>query len=255
MMADTLVREEPIRTHPRVPPGRRVYAIGDIHGRHDLLARLHQRILDDAAKAAASEHAPDNVVVYLGDYVDRGPGAREVIEMLIEAPLPGFGRVLLKGNHEDMMLGFLAGPANPLWLFNGGVATASSYGALDLPTMPNDRELEHLRQRLLACLPDRHLEFLTALKTLHVEGDYLFVHAGVRPGTALGDQQERDLMWIRGPFLSAEKDFGKRVVHGHTITTVPDVALNRIGIDTGAYYTGRLTCLVLEDDTLRFLQT
>lgn len=240
----------PAPTAPRVPVGRRIYAIGDIHGRLDLLTLLHQQIRDDAQTAVG-----DKLVVYLGDYIDRGPASRAVIDALIAAPLPGFARVFLKGNHEDMMLRFLAGPPDPLWLFNGGIATLASYRVIDADFVPGHWDLELLQQRMRSALPPSHGDFLLNLSLKHEEGDYLFVHAGVRPGVPLDAQQPEDLMWIRAPFLKARKPFGRRIVHGHTITEAPEVTENRIGIDTGAFYSDCLTCLVLEGDQVRFLQT
>lgn len=235
----------------RVPPGRRIYAIGDIHGRDDLLRELHRRIVDDRANLA-----PDcrPVVIYLGDYVDRGPGSLEVVDMLLNEPLAGFKRVYLMGNHERMMLDFLNGPPDPVWLFNGGTATLWSYGVSGR-SLTSERDLEHLRTCLIEAVPSTHRGFLDSLSFSHEEGDYLFVHAGVRPGRPLDRQEPQDLLWIRGPFLHSEADFGRRIVHGHTITPEPVVARNRIGIDTGAFYSGRLTCAVLEDTQLRFLHT
>jgi len=244
--------ESPTLTGPAsVPAGRRVYAVGDIHGRLDLLRALHEQIVADAAEL------PDTAktLVYLGDYVDRGPRSCEVVELLIEEPLAGFDLVHLKGNHEDMMLEFLDAPTNAGWLLNGGDATLVSYG-VDFPSLvllPSD--LAKISAELNEALPPSHRAFLDDLSLCHEEGDYLFVHAGVRPGVQIDEQEPFDFMWIRLPFLKATEDFGKRIVHGHTIGAVPDVRANRIGIDTGAYHTGCLTCLVLEGTDVRFLQT
>lgn len=235
----------------RVPPGRRIYAIGDIHGRDDLLRELHWLILNDRASLAPDYRA---VVIYLGDYVDRGLGSLEVIDMLLNEPLKGFERVYLMGNHERMMLDFLNGPPDPVWLFNGGTATLWSYGVSGL-SLSSERDLEHVRRSMLEVLPSTHRGFLDSLDLSHEEGDYLFVHAGIRPGRPLDRQEPKDLLWIRGPFLHSDADFGRRIVHGHTITPEPAVARNRVGIDTGAFYSGRLTCAVLEDTQLRFLHT
>ena len=235
----------------RIPVGRRVYAIGDIHGRPDLLVNLRIRILDDAAGADGLACT----VVYLGDYVDRGGGSFEVIEMLIRDPLAGFDAVFLMGNHEDMMLRFLAGPADETWLVNGGDATLMSYGVRCGEGQVDGSWLENLRLRLQAAMPPDHLAFLQGLKLQHTVGDYLFVHAGVRPGTPHDEQRPTDLIWIRDRFLNSDADLGKCVVHGHSITRRPEVRSNRIGIDTGAYYTNRLTCAVLEGQDLRFLHT
>ena len=235
-----------------LPSGTRVYAIGDVHGRADLLARLHALIRRDAA-ASPSER---NVLIHLGDYVDRGLQSREVLEMLAGEAMPGFDRVDLIGNHDAWMLGFLDDPAMaPAWLANGGLETLLSYGvgrAAD--TLPDERHARMSRD-LAAALPPAHLGFLRRLRRTHREGDYLFVHAGIRPGVALDDQEPNDLLWIREPFLDDDRDHGLVVVHGHTIAERPEVFDNRIGIDTGAFATGRLTCLVLEGADHRFLQT
>lgn len=237
---------------PRVPENCRVYAIGDIHGRADLLDRLHGQILDDA------KTAPDlrKVVVYVGDYIDRGPDSFDVIDALIERPLGGFERHYLKGNHEDMMIAFLeTGTHGETWIINGGRNTLDSYGIGLWDLISDLRDLEKARDKLRQAVPESHWKFLTGLEMHHAEGDYLFVHAGLRPGVALRDQDEFDLMWIREEFLSSDDDLGHVVVHGHTSCPEPEIRTNRIGIDTGAWRSNRLTALVLEADTRRFLST
>lgn len=233
-----------------VPPGTRVYAIGDIHGRLDLLSRLHQMILDDARASKAG----DRILIYLGDYVDRGPDSAGVIELLSQEALPGFTAIHLKGNHEDFLLRFLDDTSSgTAWFANGGVETLRSYGV----------ELEHadrdtpsrLLDKLSRRLPARHLDFLRALSLHHCIGDYLFVHAGIRPGLAMELQSATDMLWIRGEFLNSTVEHGKVVVHGHTIADLPEVRDNRIGIDTGAFFSDRLTCLVLDGADRRFLHT
>lgn len=235
----------------RVPEGVRVYGIGDIHGRRDLLSALRERILSDAETAGPGRR----VVVYVGDYVDRGPDSRGVIDLLIEEPLPGFESVYLLGNHEAFLLRFLEDEsAGPVWMMNGGEATCRSYGA-DPQAAPHfaDRML-WLQEKLRACIPLAHMAFLEELAPSHEEGDYLFVHAGLRPGVPLRDQDPEDLIWIREPFLSSDRDHGRVVIHGHTPTSGPVLRRNRIGIDTGACFGGPLTAVVLEDDCQRFLQ-
>ncbi len=245
-------RAQPVERTASVPAGSRVYAIGDIHGRADLLEALHAQIAADAAGAAAGRR----VVIYLGDYVDRGLQSREVIDLLLDAPLAGFESVHLKGNHEDFMLRFLDAPkAGPGWFMNGGGATLYSYGVRMLERGVDLTRFDQLRGQLIANLPERHRAFLAALKLWHVEGGYFFVHAGVRPGVPLEAQRDEDTLWIRERFLDDDRDHGKIVVHGHTITGEPDVRANRIGIDTGAYATGVLTSLVLEGSERRFLKT
>ena len=241
---------------PSVPPGLRVYAVGDIHGEAGRLAELLRTIETDAAGGS-----DDRLLVTLGDYVDRGPDSREVIDILEDEPLSGFKCVHLIGNHEQMMLDFLESAENgPRWLMNGGDGTCRSYGIDPLgddwgaggAAFPS--RLDGLRQGLLEALPATHRRFLDALVLHHQEGDYLFVHAGLRPGRPLAAQDPEDLLWIRDPFLYSTSDHGFIVVHGHTPTGEPDRQPNRIGIDTGACYGGRLSCLVLENDEQRILQ-
>jgi serine/threonine protein phosphatase 1 len=238
-------------TAHRVPDGRRIYAIGDIHGRLDLLQRMHALIGNDLVTLGPREAT----VVYLGDYVDRGPSSYEVIDCLCRHPLSGVHTICLMGNHEDMMLAFLDGEDDGLWFMNGGDATIRSYGIDDDCFYLDVHEYQNLRRRLSLALPAPHAALLRALKYFHIEGDYLFVHAGVRPGTPLDRQQPRDLMWIRGPFLASSLDHGWCVVHGHTIGRTPELRSNRIAIDTGAVFSGHLTCLVLEGCSRRFLST
>jgi serine/threonine protein phosphatase 1 len=237
---------------PTTPKGTRLYAIGDIHGRDDLLEQLTLLVHDDAYKRQARR----NVVVYLGDYVDRGHGSRAVIDQLLRAPLPSFEAVHLKGNHEDFMLRFLEDiAAAPAWLSFGGMETLESYGVA--PPHPDAPPTELLRAQegLRRNLPREHLNFLRRLRLSHEEGDYLFVHAGIKPGVPLAAQREEDMLWIREEFLLSQSSFGRIVVHGHTITRDPDVRQNRIGIDTGAFASGHLTALVAEGTDWYFLQT
>jgi serine/threonine protein phosphatase 1 len=237
---------------PQAPPGSRIYAIGDIHGRADLLRRLHRLIHEDAYR----RQAPRNVVVYLGDYIDRGDESPAVIDLLLDEPLPSFESVHLKGNHEESLLRFLEeATIGPAWLFYGGAQTLRSYGVRPPDAPMNPRELARAQGELAERLPQRHRRFMQGLALTHAEGDYFFAHAGVRPGLPLAQQAEQDLLWIRDDFLLSEEHFGKIVVHGHTITPRPEVKRNRIGIDTGAFASGRLTCLILEGSQLGFLQT
>jgi serine/threonine protein phosphatase 1 len=232
----------------QVPEHSRVYAIGDIHGCAHLLDIIHRVIRQDASDAPARR-----VVVYLGDYVDRGPESRRVLDMLTENPLPGFESVFLAGNHDAWMRDFLGDASVGWgWLANGGDSTILSYG-VGLST--RTAGLEETRQALAKAVPEMHRGFLADLRLWHVEGDYTFVHAGIRPGLPLDRQHADDVLWIREDFLDCEDDHGCVVVHGHTITPEPEILPNRIGIDTGAFATGRLTCLVLEGATRRLLFT
>lgn len=241
------------RPAPAVPDGSRVYAVGDIHGRSDLLAALHGLIEADAAASPARRR----VVVYLGDYVDRGPQSREVIELLAERPLAGFESVHLLGNHEEFMLRFLGEEpwVGPDWFANGGDATLASYGVDPLMRLHGPDALLRMQAMLRARIPDRHFDFLHKLRLWHMEGGYLFVHAGVRPGVPIERQSRDDLLWIRGPFLNSTADHGHVVVHGHSISRSVERRPNRIGIDTGAFASGRLTCLVLQGASVDFLHT
>ena len=246
-------REPALASTARVPDDCVVYAVGDIHGRADLLDRLHAKIAADAAARPQRR----KVLVYLGDYVDRGHESRQVIDRLLAPPADGLQRVFLKGNHEDAMLGFLEDVSiGPAWMGFGGDATLLSYN-VDVHAGPPDGvdRLAHIQARLLERLPADHREFLRRLVLSHAEGDYFFAHAGVRPGVALTQQTAQDLMWIRDDFLYSRKDFGKVVVHGHSIEMEPVVTANRIGIDTGAFATGVLTALVLEGAGRSFLKT
>lgn len=235
----------------RVPDGTRVYAVGDVHGRADLLEAL----LAEIAADVRARPAPRVAVVFLGDYVDRGPDSRQVVERLMAGPggdLAAAQWICLKGNHEEYMLRFLTETAvGPAWCLNGGLATVRSYAG-SLPE-GGEADMPGLQLALSRSLPPAHLRFLSRLPLMHVEGDYVFVHAGVRPGVALADQDPADLLWIRDDFLFEPAVFEKVVVHGHTPTPIPEIRPNRIGVDTGAYKFGRLTALVLEGADRSFI--
>jgi serine/threonine protein phosphatase 1 len=236
------------------PAGTAIYAIGDIHGRLDLLLELRAKIAADAARRRASRR----ILVHLGDYVDRGPDAQRVLDLLISMPMPGFQSVHLRGNHEQLMLDFAADAGRGLrWFVNGGLATLASYGLpfSDDAARPDRAATARLHDGLLALLPRAHRDFLAGLPAWHRVGDYVFVHAGIRPGAPMEAQDIDDLLWIREPFLSANNDPGFVVVHGHTVAAAPQIRRNRIGIDTGAYATGVLTALAIEGDRLEVLQT
>jgi serine/threonine protein phosphatase 1 len=221
---------------------RRKYVIGDIHGRADLLKRLTDKIVADADAAGSFE----NVLIYLGDYVDRGPSSKEVLDILVSEPPSGFSAIYLMGNHEDMMLHVIMSGDSDVtnWVMNGGDKTFQSYG------------VDPMSGYSLECaLPETHKYFLSSLDLYHEEDGFLFVHAGIRPGVALHEQTGLDLMWIRDEFLLSNEDFGKIVVHGHSIHPVAEIKFNRIGIDTGAWMSGVLTCLVLDGSERYFLST
>ena len=240
------------RKEASVPGGARVYAIGDVHGRLAPLARLVAMVRRDASRASALRR----VLIFLGDYVDRGLESRQVIDFLLADPVPDFETVFLKGNHEAWLLAFLEDAAiGREWLANGGQATLVSYGITAPPGPRSADYLESLRNAFAAALPGSHRTFLNGLATQHAEGGYAFVHAAIRPGTPLTEQREEDLLWGRDDFMEDSSDHGKIIVHGHTVVPEPVVGCNRIGIDTGAYATGRLTCLVLDGTSRRFLST
>jgi serine/threonine protein phosphatase 1 len=235
----------------QVPPGSRIYAVGDIHGRLDLLERLRAMIIEDARWHPVER----KVVVYLGDYVDRGLDSRGVIDLLIREPLAGFESVFLKGNHEDSLMQFLVDPTvAPVWMAYGGEATLYSYGVRP-PGVVRVEDLQAAQKAFIRAVPREHLDFLRTLKMVHIEGGYAFVHAGFREGIPIESQSPSDMLWIRDEFLWSDADFGKIAVHGHSITTEPEIRPNRIGIDTGAFATGTLTCLVLEGTERRFFAT
>jgi diadenosine tetraphosphatase ApaH/serine/threonine PP2A family protein phosphatase len=225
-----------------VPPGRRVYAIGDIHGCDAQLANLHEIIAEDLARRPVDTA----VLLHIGDYVDRGADTAGVLTRLAAgSPVDSIPTVNLLGNHDDTMLNALSGDraAATDWLFAGGKPALQSYGIN--PESP--------RESWPAQVPPKHLEFLRHLTLCHQEGGYFFVHAGVRPGIALDRQTREDMLRIRQPFLYTEHDLGAVVVHGHTPVKAPVVQHNRVAIDTGAVFGGVLTCVVLEGETIGFL--
>jgi serine/threonine protein phosphatase 1 len=233
-----------------LPPGERIYAIGDVHGRLDKLVALEAQI---AAHAAASPPPPDASVILLGDYIDRGPDSRGVVEHLLSRTLAGLPTRCLLGNHEAALLEFLESPAiGPAWLSFGGMATLASYGVTQ-PSQPVADRMEWLRQDLAGKIPRTHLDFLRGLEHSIERGGFLFVHAGVRPGRGLDRQSLTDLLEIREPFLGHRGALPWRVVHGHTVTDAPELLPHRIGIDTGAYASGRLTCAVIEGEGVDLL--
>jgi serine/threonine protein phosphatase 1 len=252
----------PLRWTPRLrrsPPktastgGRSVYAIGDVHGCSDLLANLLAEIRKDAEGLTTSDRP---AVVFVGDYVDRGPDSKGVVERVIELRREGRFEVrALKGNHEETLIAFLGDPAvGPAWADFGGLATLESYGVAS-PALKSDLGAwARASEALAASLPAEHLAFLTSLELTASYGDYLFVHAGVRPGTPLQAQREHDLLWIRDEFLRAKEPCAQTVVHGHTPEAEPFVGRHRIGIDTGAYATGVLTAVRLHGTERKIIQ-
>jgi serine/threonine protein phosphatase 1 len=230
------------RAPASLPGGQRIYAIGDIHGCDVQLGNLHEIIAEDLTRRPID--AP--LVVHIGDYVDRGIDTAAVLRRLLAgSPIEGVPVVNLVGNHDETMLHALSGdrPAATDWLFTGGRPALESYG-ID-PDSPRESWPENV--------PAAHIDFLRDLTLTHHVGGYFFVHGGVRPGVPLERQAREDLLRMRQPFLYSEMDFGAVVVHGHSPVREPVVRRNRIAIDTGAVFGGKMTCLVLEGETLGFL--
>jgi len=231
-------------------PGKRCYAIGDVHGCPMLLGALFARIGEDMAARAPRE----TFIVLLGDLIDRGPDSRGVIDLVLDPPIRDARLFCIGGNHEDSLARGLSGEQRLLgdWIKHGGRACAASYGVAtgDLQDAPP----EEIESRLLQAMPQRHVRFLDEMLDQVRFGDYLLVHAGIRPDRAPDRQDPEDCRWIREPFIESDMDFGVCVVHGHTVTPEPERRHNRIGIDTGAYQTGILTALRIEDDETGFLQ-
>jgi serine/threonine protein phosphatase 1 len=223
-----------------------LYAIGDIHGHLGLLKAAHDLIVDDIAR-----HGP-GPVIHVGDLVDRGPDSRGVIDFLIDGLAAGQDWVVLKGNHDRMFARFLAEPWEPepglraefSWLHPrlGGSDTLRSYGIANA----GDRPIEKVHAEARTAVPSAHLAFLASLPAFHRAGDCLFVHAGIRPGVALENQTETDLVWIREPFLSETASFGPLVVHGHTAIAAATHYGNRLNLDSGAAYGGPLSAVVIK---------
>ena len=238
---------------PTVPEGRRVYAVGDIHGRADLLERL---LLDIHKDALGGSFRDRPILVFLGDYIDRGFQSKDVIDLLLGDLVSPFETYFLKGNHEAAMLQFLAEPEiGPRWAEFGGAETLVSYGVRPPRMRTSKEEWAIASEELNRVLPPEHLDFLLRLQLSVRIGDYLFVHAGVRPGVDLAEQSENDLLWIREEFLNDKRPLEAVVVHGHTPAPRPHRDSRRVGIDTGAYLSGRLTAARFEHDSVDFMST
>lgn len=237
---------------PRTPPDTIIYAIGDIHGSLEPLMRLHEKIEIDSDKY----NEKHKILVYLGDYIDRGVNSSEVIDLLINNPLRDFKKIYLKGNHEHALLSFLENSENSReWFTWGGDSTVMSYGASFYDEMNNRFSYADIRNNLARLIPQTHYEFYRNLKISHIEGDYMFVHAGLKPKVLIENQSDLDMITIRDEFVSCNKKFSKKIVFGHTIFKEPYIDDVKIGIDTGAYLSGKLSCVVLEDDNVRFISS
>jgi serine/threonine protein phosphatase 1 len=228
----------------------RLYVIGDVHGRSDLLDRMIAAIKRDLG----SHPSDESLTVTVGDYVDRGPDSRGVIERLMQNPF-SMPYIALRGNHEQLFGSFLTTPSvGPTWRALGGLETLHSYGVA-VGSLMMGKSFEGAAEAFSKAVPQKHLKFLSSLKNSLIVGNYFICHAGVKPGVPLEQQQPEDLLWIRESFLASKTNFGKTVVHGHTPVEQVEVLPNRINIDTGAYATGRLTCLIAEPKGQRFLAT
>jgi serine/threonine protein phosphatase 1 len=246
-----LRKRRPPTDPPRIPRGYRAYAIGDVHGRLDLLDQLLVKVERDAERQPARK----SLLVFLGDLIDRGPDSRGVVERLRTYESNRLQLHFLAGNHEEVLLRLLAGERGILdnWLKFGGAECLRSYGT-DPASLAglSERQALAVVQR---SIPADHARFIGGFVDTLKIGDYLFVHAGIRPGLDLSLQSQTDLRWIRSPFLDCDDDHGVIVVHGHTISETVDERSNRIGIDTGAYRTGLLSALAVEGERRWFLDT
>ncbi len=234
----------------------RSYVIGDIHGQLELLKAAHRRIAEDRERTGDTT----SPVIHLGDLTDRGPDSCGVIEFLLSGRREGQNWPVIKGNHDRMFMGFLGDAAyhDPgltrelSWLHPrlGGQTTMASYGV----DVSDADDAQTVRQRALAKVPERHIEFMQGLPLSAQRGGCLFVHAGIRPGVALSDQSEDDLLWIRADFLNDARDHGFLVVHGHTALEAPQLYGNRLNLDSGAGYGRALTAAVIEDRAVFVLE-
>lgn len=240
-----------MRSSFAIPDGQRVYAIGDIHGRDDLFAELIERIRADVAARPVAKIT----LILLGDLVDRGPQSAEVVERAIGLRREFPDTRLLIGNHEECFLAALTGDVRRLRYFMriGGEATVESYWTSEISL--SQASFEQVAEILPGLVPASHVDFLGAGEDVIRIGDYVFVHAGIRPGVPIEKQELSDLRWIREDFLEDDRDHGVMIVHGHTIRETVDEWPNRIGIDTGAYRSGVLTAIVLEGAERRYLRT
>lgn len=237
----------------RFAEGRVGYAIGDIHGRADLLADMLALLEGRAHEDAGPAGKP--IAVFLGDYVDRGPDSAGVVELLLQGRPYGYERRFLKGNHEQAMLAFLESPAaNHAWLRTGGNETLVSYRVQPPPPVgAGPEDWAEAAAALAACMPGVHREFFDSLERYVVLGDYAFVHAGVDPGHSIEDQTDADLFWARDQFIASKRRFSHRIVHGHTPVDRPYADARRVAVDTGAYASGVLSAVRLEADRLSFV--
>lgn len=244
----------PRSSHPSaVPNDVRVYAFGDVHGRLDLLDRLAVMIAQDLDTSPVRHP----ILVGLGDYIDRGPNSAGVIDTLCKGPVRGVDQVFMRGNHEQLLLDFLDDPSRygPTWLQVGALATLKSYGVSARADVGSRSDFKPIRDALAANIPAAHLDLIREMPVWHAVGDYLFVHAGVRRGVPIERQSFDDLLWLRYEPADQDEPFEQVVVHGHTPVTEPFIGRYRINVDTGAYASNRLTCVILQETSKRVLQT
>ncbi|MCF6198685.1 MAG: serine/threonine protein phosphatase [Hyphomicrobiaceae bacterium] len=235
-----------------IPPNTRIYAIGDIHGCADHLETLLDQITKNDRLL---DKVKNKKLVFLGDYIDRGPASKKVLDTLLHDLPKDYEAIFLKGNHELMLIEALENSqAAEFWLRNGGRETISSYN-VELTTHRKPNASAKLIKAFKKRLPAQHLKFFKELQLSFQFGDYFFVHAGIHPDRPLDKQQEQDMLWIRDRFLFSEKNFGKIIIHGHTPSKDVDEADNQIGIDTAAVYGGCLTALMLENGKRQYLHS
>ncbi|WP_162652393.1 metallophosphoesterase family protein [Lentilitoribacter sp. Alg239-R112] len=235
------------------PEDMRIYAIGDIHGYIDLLHDLHQQINEDISANPIANHK----IIFLGDYIDRGPDSKECLDYLVKLKNENPDVICLKGNHEDKFEAFLDRPLETAktYLTYGGVECARSYGVEFSYGHVSDDDILQKHARLKEIVPQSHLNFMATLEKSAIFGDYMFVHAGIRPNVALDKQNEHDFMWIRSDFIPYRGLYEKVIIHGHTPHYPIEILPNRINADTCAYETGALTCVILQNNEYRILST
>ena len=245
-----LAKTRRVRKKPRGKKDSRAYAIGDLHGCLGLTLKLLEKIqADNAYRDPANTY-----VIFLGDLIDRGPDSRGVLELLIDFPYDFASPLFIMGNHEEMMVRGLMGEPGllPDWLEYGGYECADSYGIPRSELL--GQQPEALEYVLRSAIPKRHVLFMRDFLESVQFGDFLFAHAGIRPGVPLNEQSGRELRWIRSPFLEFKGSHGLVVVHGHTISEDVEVKHNRIGLDTGAYKTGKLSAICIDEEDVSFLE-
>lgn len=239
--------------NPTFPENHVGYAIGDIHGCANALKTLLQKVEADFY-ALENWHQLHPTLIFLGDFIDRGPDSKDVIDILTTNLPNGFIPIFLRGNHEEALLDFIDDVSSgKTWFNHGGLDTLASYG-LPVPVIGDFTAVDELRYCLRHALPMSHEAFFRSTVTSYEIGDYFFSHAGINPDLPLSQQDDKSLLWIREPFLSSTKAYGACIVHGHTPVELPDRRFNRINIDTGVYASGILTCARFLEKDVKFIQ-